>query len=96
MAQFRKKQVVIEAFQLSYRMALGQEPAPAWFVDACDRNKISVHVTDKILYSQYCIISTLEGKMKADAGDFIIQGVNGEIYPCKPDIFEKTYEAIIE
>ena len=37
-------------------------------------------------------IPTLEGTMKADVGDWIIKGVNGEFYPCKPDIFEKTYE----
>ena len=36
-------------------------------------------------------INTLEGTMKAYVGDYIIQGVHGEIYPCKPDIFEKTY-----
>ena len=40
----------------------------------------------------WCEIKTLEGTMKASAGDYIIRGVNGEIYPCKPDIFEKTYE----
>ena len=40
------------------------------------------------------IIHTLEGDMKASIGDFIITGVNGEQYPCKPDIFEKTYEKI--
>jgi hypothetical protein len=39
-------------------------------------------------------IFTLEGKMNADVNDFIIQGVSGEIYPCKPDIFEKTYEEV--
>lgn len=37
-------------------------------------------------------IKTLEGTMKASVNDFIIKGVNGEYYPCKPDIFEKTYE----
>ncbi len=37
-------------------------------------------------------INTLEGKMTASEGDWIIKGVNGEFYPCKPDIFEKTYE----
>ena len=36
-------------------------------------------------------INTLEGVMNANYGDYIIKGVNGEIYPCKPDIFEKTY-----
>ena len=40
------------------------------------------------------VIHTLEGDMKASIGDYIITGVNGEKYPCKPDIFEKTYEAV--
>ena len=40
------------------------------------------------------IIATLEGAMHASAGDWIIKGVHGEFYPCKPDIFEKTYEVI--
>ena len=39
-------------------------------------------------------IFTLEGDMKADFGDYIIKGVSGEFYPCKPDIFEKTYEFV--
>lgn len=41
-------------------------------------------------------IETLEGFMQASTGDYIIKGVNGEFYPCKPDIFEKTYEAVEE
>lgn len=40
------------------------------------------------------IIDTLEGQMTANPGDWIITGVNGEEYPCKPDIFEKTYEKV--
>jgi hypothetical protein len=40
------------------------------------------------------VIFTLEGDMRANAGDWIIKGVNGEFYPCKPDIFAKTYEAV--
>lgn len=39
-------------------------------------------------------IPTLEGEMHASAGDWIIKGVKGEIYPCKPDIFEATYEPV--
>jgi len=39
-------------------------------------------------------IETLEGDMRADDGDFVITGVNGEMYPCKPEIFKKTYEAV--
>ena len=40
------------------------------------------------------MIDTLEGRMKANLFDWIIKGVNGEFYPCKPDIFEKTYEKV--
>ena len=47
----------------------------------CENGKINLY------------IHTLEGKMFANIGDWIIKGVNGEFYPCKPDIFEKTYEA---
>lgn len=42
----------------------------------------------------HMIIKTLEGDMKASEGDYIIKGVNGEFYPCKPDIFHKTYEPV--
>lgn len=52
---------------------------------------VEAYQTDKEM-----IIHTLEGDMKASVGDFIITGVNGEQYPCKPDIFEKTYEKIGE
>lgn len=41
-------------------------------------------------------METLEGDMKANIGDYIIKGVNGEFYPCKPDIFTKTYEEVTE
>lgn len=41
-------------------------------------------------------IKTLEGDMEVKAGDWVITGVNGEKYPCKPDIFEKTYERVEE
>ncbi len=41
-------------------------------------------------------IVTLEGEMKADKGDFIIKGLRGEFYPCKPDVFHKKYERVIE
>lgn len=58
--KYRKKPVVVEAYQIDKEMDIG----------------------------------TLEGTMKASPGDWIIKGVHGEIYPCKPDIFEKTYEKV--
>lgn len=50
---------------------------------------IEAYQTDKEIF-----IETLEGVMKANIGDWIITGVNGEKYPCKPDIFAKTYEPV--
>ena len=52
---------------------------------------IQAYQTDKVMY-----IETLEGIHKANVGDFIITGVHGEQYPCKPDIFQKTYEQVTE
>ncbi len=50
---------------------------------------VEAYQTDKEI-----VIHTLEGDMTASVGDYIITGVNGEKYPCKPDIFEKTYESV--
>lgn len=50
---------------------------------------VEAYQTDKEM-----IIETLEGKLKASPGDWIIKGINGELYPCKPDIFAKTYEEV--
>lgn len=55
------------------------------------RVTVEAYQTDKDLY-----IETLEGRMHASPGDWIITGVNGEKYPCKPDIFAKTYELVSE
>lgn len=88
MAKFRKKPVVIEAFRLNERGLIGED----WFWDAVTRNDIITHCFGKHEpCPAWCEIKTLEGTMIANAGDYIIQGVNGEIYPCKADIFQKTY-----
>ena len=50
---------------------------------------VEAYQTDEVMY-----IETLEGIHKADPGDYIITGIKGEQYPCKPDIFEKTYEPV--
>ena len=83
MAKFRKKPVVIEAFQFLV------DPIPDWFWEKVNTKEIVIYYGDS-----YCLIETLEGVMRGDCNDFIIQGINGEIYPCKPDIFEKTYEKV--
>lgn len=89
MAKYRKKPVVIEAFQLNERGLVAED----WFWDAVTRNDIITHCFGKYEPSPaWCEIKTLEGTMVANTGDYIIRGVNGEIYPCKADIFHKTYE----
>lgn len=45
-------------------------------------------------FQEFLFIDTLEGRMKADVGDYIIKGIKGEFYPCKPEIFEESYELI--
>ena len=88
MAKFRKKPVVIEAFRLNERGLIAED----WFWDAVTRNDIITHCFGKHNPDPaWCEIKTLEGTMIANAGDYIIQGVHGEIYPCKADIFQKTY-----
>ncbi len=81
--KYRKKPVTIDAFQLNPNEPVRED----WFLDAISNSTVIVHST-------YCDIKTLEGTMRANLGDYIIRGVNGEIYPCKPDIFEKTYELV--
>ena len=87
--KYRKKPVVIEAFKLNSRGLIGEE----LFWDAVSENRIIIYNFGKN-YPQdaWCEIKTLEGIMVAKTGDYIIRGVEGEFYPCKPDIFEKTYE----
>lgn len=85
MGKYRKKPVVIEAFKYEF------ENRPDWFTDKITLGQIVTYAGIDP-HDCYCEIRTLEGIMKGDFGDFIIQGVNGEIYPCKPDIFFKTYE----
>lgn len=90
MAKYRKKPVTIEAFRL------GVDPyLPDWFMDKVTTCDITTHGGinwgDPILS---CDIKTLEGVMVAQQGDYIIRGIKGEIYPCKPDIFEATYELV--
>jgi len=86
--KFRKKPIVIEATNVDsilHFLRKDQTPGPAWLQAALETGVVTL--TNDSLY-----VRTLEGVMKTDAGDWIIQGVKGELYPCKPDIFAATYE----
>lgn len=84
--KYRKKPVVIEAVQwsgnnLNEILDFMKDKQPNYYED--DEKKLLT-------------IQTLEGNMIASIGDYIIKGVQGEFYPCKPDIFEQTYEVVEE
>lgn len=86
MPRFKKLPVEVEAYQLQQNAASQ--------VDAIDWIKANGHQATAA--QEGINIYTLEGVMLASWGDYIIQGVQGEFYPCKPDIFEATYEKIRE
>lgn len=94
MKKFRKKPVIVEAIQWIN--------TPNNFTEILEWSNYKVISaspliwTDKENVDQCLQIETLEGCMLADLNDWIIKGVNGEFYPCKSDIFEKTYELVIE
>lgn len=88
MAEYQKKPVIINAFQWT-----GDEKQmedPQWIVDAIKNG--DVYFKNEGTPEIELMIKTLEGEMTASRGDYIIKGVKGELYPCKPDIFEMTYD----
>lgn len=101
MARFRKKPVEIEAITFDELVQYGRDNGAnivngmpwsfnyrTWDESAdIPRSNPITHENDDCY-----LIPTLEGTMKFNRGDMLITGVNGEVYPCKPDIFEKTYE----
>lgn len=94
--RYKKKPVVIEAFQYDgdLKGTDGNYYVPDWAVDAFETNVIHLGNESKGEDSTELYIETLEGTHHVSVNDYVIKGVNGELYPCKPDIFEKTYEAV--
>lgn len=89
MAKFRKKPVVIEAViaaDLIHAAKNDWQSLPDWFRQHYEAG--GVVITDEGIY-----LPTLEGTMSAQLYDWVIRGIKGEVYPCKPDIFEATYES---
>ena len=100
MAKYRKKPVVIEAIQWTgknigtIKKFAGISAKFHYYSIKDNMTAISESIPSVGDYGVGLTISTLEGDMQANVGDYIIKGVNGEFYPCKPDIFEKTYELV--
>lgn len=100
MAKYRKKPVVIEAIQWT---GFNQDEIRKYFGTTFEeRSEVRGNYEYdeenlKFYLKSYILtIKTLEGNMMASKGDYIIRGIDGEYYPCKPKIFEKTYEYVSE
>ncbi len=92
--KYRKKPIIIEAFQMTYERRWDNSEWPqwlhkAWNLDSTDANSLYCNDNGGQLY-----INTLEGIHSVTPEDYIVQGIKGEIYPCKPDIFKTSYEKI--
>ena len=88
MPKYQKRPVVVEAFQYTYDCN-----PPQWYLDAMDRGDVALIA---LTPGSPVSIRTPAGETIADIGDYIIQGIKGEIYPCKADIFELAYDVIEE
>ncbi len=97
--KYRKKPVVVEAFQMTKECRMNNIDWPmwlhmAWNIPYDEVGSLSPKDYPNSDGTDELIIATLEGKMKVSFDDWIILGVHGEIYPCKPDIFQATYELV--
>jgi len=98
MAKYRKKPIVVESFQMTKEHRWDNSEWPEWLNKAWNKELSEGalwvgNFPDSEGTYRLCI-GTLEGVHVVDYGDWIIQGVKGELYPCKPDIFEQTYELV--
>lgn len=92
--KYRKKPIIIEAFQMTTERRWDNSDWPQWLHRAWN---LEVHENRALFCKDEgtdLFINTLEGEYKVTFGDYIIQGIAGEIYPCKPDIFKATYEKV--
>lgn len=92
--KYRKKPVVIEAFQYDGDLmnSSGEYYVSDWAVKAFESGVMRYASTDA--EPSELFINTLEGDHHVSVGDYIIKGIQGELYPCKPNIFEQTYELL--
>lgn len=96
--EYRKKPVTVEAMRWDGTTG-GASPILDWVLKGGGTARYEcTHLTDgqcpEGAENHRIAIGTLEGTMRADLGDYVIRGVKGEFYPCKPDIFEATYEEV--
>lgn len=95
MPKFRKKPIVVEAFQMTEARRMDNSEWPNWLHRAWNaEGEGSLFIDEDDPDHHRLALGTLEGVYRIQWSDWIIQGIAGELYPCKPDIFEVTYEAV--
>lgn len=94
--KFRKKPVVIEAFQMTKGRRWDNSEWPNWLNQAwnIDAGEGALFIDADDPKRERLVVGTKEGVHRISWDDWIIQGIQGELYPCKPDIFKATYEKI--
>lgn len=102
MAYYRKKPVVVEAVRFD-GVTFGEEGMYSVLFDTTDDLPVWLRkaLIDEVLFAtrydpEFLFVKTAEGLMEASVGDWIIKGIKGELYPCKPDIFARTYDLVHE
>ncbi|MEG0133859.1 hypothetical protein [Clostridium sp.] len=98
MAKYKKKPVEVEAFKYDGDLinSKGEFYIPEWAIEAYKNKDMYFDSFDSLSPPTELFIKTLEGIHHASVGDYIIKGVQGELYPCKPDIFKQIYEEVVE
>ena len=94
MGRYRKRPVIIEAFQMKPARFHDERDWPTWLIAARELHHLDAGAFSYDKEADEYIIRTLEGAMTVSDDDWIIRGVHGELYPCKPEIFAMTYEEV--
>ena len=94
MAKYRKKPIIIEAIQWTGKNDEEIEFFIGENLEGYGDNLVAIRPRSEQYRSKLMYIRTLEGIMTASVDDYIIKGIQGEFYPCKPDVFKKTYERV--
>ncbi len=102
MTKYRKKPVVVEAFQMTLKRRWDNQEWPNWLHQAWSMepsegavwSSLNAPIAEGKESANELVCGTLEGVHRIDWGDWIIKGIKGELYLCKPDTFEMTYEKV--
>ncbi len=96
--EYRKKPIVVEAFQMTKERRETNEDWPDWLHRAWNKDASALGALHMLQLAGHpdrrLVIHTLEGQMVVQWGAFIIKGIHNELYPCEPDIFAATYDKV--